>query len=418
MRVKQTVLVAGALALLAIQPAWAQVSGRALVLGGDTLSINGQNFRLYGIDAIEFHQFCYVDGQPWACGAPAIRQFQTVAELGITTCEPTGETIGDFAWAVCELDGLDLAEDLVRQGLAIALRDQTDMYAVAEDEAREAGEGIWEGTFVAPAVFTETMALTEDRIRERAHATIGAEIDAAMLALGPELAMFQDLEIGTTSEPGVEQQVELSDLPVGFILDAVPPPGIFNWQAATTDYSLWRAGTISTAARDASLAVWTEIAAREASELTVENVDSYVEALNEAAAPIIADGRQPVLVVRAQGDPVWVASWRDDEPEGGVTIEHKDGLEDSAYVVTVNGVDVYTGPMLPGQSLVFPADVLASMELVAREDGSIVAVSESENVDGESLVFSYGQVLAWREGDVISIRYPDQSNPYAQPGGI
>ncbi|MCW5695280.1 MAG: thermonuclease family protein [Bauldia sp.] len=409
---------AGAIALLAMHPASAQISGRANVLGGDTLSINGQNIRLYGIDAIEFHQFCYVDGQPWACGAPAIRQFQTLAELGRTTCEPTGEAIGGFVWAVCELGGLDLAEELVRQGLAIALREQTDRYAAVEDRAREARQGIWAGIFVPPATFRETMALSEDRIRQRAHETIGAEVDAAMLALGPQLAMFQDLEIGTTTEDGIERRAEVGDLPVGFVLSAVPPPGIFNWQAATNDYSRWRAGTIATASRSASLAVWAEITARVARELTTDNVDRYVAAINAAAAPIIEEGRQPVLVVRAQGDPVWIAAWRDDNPAGGVTIEHREGLEGTAYVVTVDGIDIYTGPMMPGQSLVFPADVLATMALVTNDDGAIVQVSESENIEGETLVFTYGQVLTWRDGDVVSIRYPDQSNPYAQPGNF
>ena len=46
------------------------------VPAGDVLSIDGKLYRLFGIDAVERLQPCYVDGKIWACGPVAIRQLE------------------------------------------------------------------------------------------------------------------------------------------------------------------------------------------------------------------------------------------------------------------------------------------------------------------------------------------------------
>ena len=52
--------------------------------------------------------------------------------------------------AVCYLGHRNLNDDMVRQGLALAYRHQSDDFAVTEAEARSRHIGVWAGSFVAP----------------------------------------------------------------------------------------------------------------------------------------------------------------------------------------------------------------------------------------------------------------------------
>jgi len=59
--------------------------------------------------------------------------------------------------ATCEVDGQDVSEAMLRAGLAIAYRRFLDdvpgkkaAYLAAEQEAKDAGRGVWQGDFVMP----------------------------------------------------------------------------------------------------------------------------------------------------------------------------------------------------------------------------------------------------------------------------
>ena len=59
------------IALLAATSAWADITGPARVIDGDTLDIAGERIRLHGIDAPESRQTCIADGATWPCGQSA-----------------------------------------------------------------------------------------------------------------------------------------------------------------------------------------------------------------------------------------------------------------------------------------------------------------------------------------------------------
>jgi endonuclease YncB( thermonuclease family) len=56
--------------------------------------------------------------------------------------------------AVCSIDGVDLAEWLARNGLALDWPTYSKgKYNGAQRDAEHAGRGIWEGTYVEPWLF-------------------------------------------------------------------------------------------------------------------------------------------------------------------------------------------------------------------------------------------------------------------------
>lgn len=145
-----------ALLLVATMPA-SQVragdaAGQASVIDGDTIDIHGTRLRLFGIDAPEHDQLCRDrSGGSYRCGqfaANALAEFiggQTVACVDVDR-DRYGRSV-----AVCTAGKVDLADWLVRGGLAVDwARYSKGGYTSAEAEARGKQRGMWAGRFVDP----------------------------------------------------------------------------------------------------------------------------------------------------------------------------------------------------------------------------------------------------------------------------
>ena len=117
----------------------ASISGPAIVIDGDTLEIEGERVRLFGIDAPEATQLCYRGAESWACGEAAARELRGLIGTSDLTC--TGHEIDQFGrlLAVCTTAGMDLGKLMVAQGWAIAFRRYSDNY-VADQTRAQAGK--------------------------------------------------------------------------------------------------------------------------------------------------------------------------------------------------------------------------------------------------------------------------------------
>jgi endonuclease YncB( thermonuclease family) len=127
---------------------------RIIVRDGDSLAIDGKDFRLSGIDAPELHQSCQdAGGAPWRCGEEARKALRALVARGELACSPSARDRFGRVVATCRVKGVsDIGEAMVRDGLAVHFggRGEGD-YMAAENAARRDRRGLWQGDFLPPA---------------------------------------------------------------------------------------------------------------------------------------------------------------------------------------------------------------------------------------------------------------------------
>ena len=132
--------------------AWAEVEGQPEIIDGDTMSIAGVVFNLYGVDAPESDQTCGNQGGVYPCGFQAANVLGYMTAYQWVKCTDKGVDRDNQNVMTCLLGGrYDVGERLIRQGWALAdRRYRIPAYLQAEQAARAEGAGLWAGTFVAP----------------------------------------------------------------------------------------------------------------------------------------------------------------------------------------------------------------------------------------------------------------------------
>ncbi len=127
------------------------LTGPVRVVDGDTIRLGEHRIRLHGIDAPESDQACLdAQGASWACGDAATERL--AAMIGSDPVQCLERDIDRYQRIVgeCFSGGSNLNAALVAEGFAFAYRRYSMDYAALEDEARDAGHGIWTGAVQAP----------------------------------------------------------------------------------------------------------------------------------------------------------------------------------------------------------------------------------------------------------------------------
>jgi hypothetical protein len=121
------------------------------IVDGDTIEIGQTKIRLFGIDAPETDQICLdAKGQRLTCGIAARDELIRYASGQIWECTTTGIDQYGRSLASCFIEGEDVSAWMVRSGWALSFLRYSHAYDVEEVAAREAGVGLWSGSFIAP----------------------------------------------------------------------------------------------------------------------------------------------------------------------------------------------------------------------------------------------------------------------------
>jgi endonuclease YncB( thermonuclease family) len=146
------ILAGAALIAAMLEPGPTLLSGRATASDGDSLRLGGERIRLIGLDAPELDQTCRdAQGQDWPCGREARTRLAGLLAQHALNCQSDSHDRYGRRLAVCTAGTRDVAAEMVRSGLAVA----SDAYHAEEREARNAGRGIWAGSFTHPRAWRE-----------------------------------------------------------------------------------------------------------------------------------------------------------------------------------------------------------------------------------------------------------------------
>ena len=132
------------------------ISGKAKVIDGDTIKLQGQNIRLRGIDAPEKNQLCIKKAKTYNCGITSTKALKKYIGRELIRCEYFTKDRYGRILGTCKLLGstkLSLNSYMVYTGNAVAYLRYSKEYIDEEKWAKENQLGMWQGSFEKPEVW-------------------------------------------------------------------------------------------------------------------------------------------------------------------------------------------------------------------------------------------------------------------------
>ena len=122
------------------------IIGKAQVIDGDTIKINGKKIRLFGIDAPEKTQICSKNSNSYNCGLTSTKFLKEIIKNEKIECtyknlDRYGRILG-----ICG----DINSKMVEFGHAVAYVRYSKKYLSLQRKAKNEKRGIWSGKFDMP----------------------------------------------------------------------------------------------------------------------------------------------------------------------------------------------------------------------------------------------------------------------------
>ena len=130
----------------------AAYAGNLSLKDGDSFVLNGEEIRLWGIDAPEYKQSCFNErALPYLCGQEALNMLAEI--IGENTMHCTTKSTDRYGRKVskCDIGGHDIGAMMVRSGHAIDYKYFSDGYYSSEQRYAKARKlGLWRGKCMSP----------------------------------------------------------------------------------------------------------------------------------------------------------------------------------------------------------------------------------------------------------------------------
>ena len=136
-----------------------KIEGVPSVTDGDTIKINGNKIRLFGIDAPEVKQSCkkpyisfsfYSLYKKYNCGVISTEKLRDkISNKKISCLISNKDRYGRFV-GECFYKKLNLNSWMVKNGYAVAYLKYSKKFVAQENQAKKNKLGIWQGPFINP----------------------------------------------------------------------------------------------------------------------------------------------------------------------------------------------------------------------------------------------------------------------------
>ena len=131
------------------------IIGKPKIIDGDTIYINKNKIRLHGIDSPETNQKCIFEKKEWLCGKQATIELKKLINNQTVNCITNDIDIYNRYIAICFVDKINLNQNMVKKGWAIAYRYYSTDYILEEEYAQDNKLGIWKGEFQEPYIYRQ-----------------------------------------------------------------------------------------------------------------------------------------------------------------------------------------------------------------------------------------------------------------------
>ena len=123
------------------------------IVDGDTIVLNGEKIRFFGIDAPEIDQECVKKGEIIKCGLLSKKALEDKISNNMPLCIKKDTDKYKRTIAECFVGNISLSKFLVANGYAFAYKKYSKQYIYHEKRAKILKIGLWGMTFEFPWKF-------------------------------------------------------------------------------------------------------------------------------------------------------------------------------------------------------------------------------------------------------------------------
>ena len=121
------------------------------IIDGDTIILNSEKIRFYGIDTPEIKQSCTDNyGHTYFCGVKAKLELEKIIGSKKVSCIKKTKDRYKRSISICYVDENDISSLMVKRGWALAYKKYSKEYVKDEAIAKLNNAGMWSGKFIAP----------------------------------------------------------------------------------------------------------------------------------------------------------------------------------------------------------------------------------------------------------------------------